>query len=331
MPPEAEFEAEVVDSELEPLPDSLPLAAAIHLSRQPVSVIMAAQAGSSRPAKSNALFLRAALLLMLLGATGVGGWLTLGASSGSQTAELPSCLRADAAAPCAQAIVTGATAGSPVPPSVSHTRPDASAASPAVDAAPVDTTEILARGVQEVPKVLIASTESVADGLESRSPGAGSLAPALPGPIAMAIDPLPPAVIAANQLAPPQEERSDRLPCRELVVAAQSMSIRFDYASPYLDRAALASLSAFVVRLQACPSVIIIIEGHTDSDGYENRNDKLSWYRAEAVRESLITAGAKAEQLSIIGFGQSRPVLPNVTTENKRQNRRVALVVERRP
>ena len=82
------------------------------------------------------------------------------------------------------------------------------------------------------------------------------------------------------------------------------------------------------MRLRSCPSTKVIIEGHTDSDGRAAWNQSLSVHRAKAVLEHLVHAGVQPSQLSAIGFGQSRPYAPNVSTKNKRSNRRVALVVD---
>jgi OmpA-OmpF porin, OOP family len=75
----------------------------------------------------------------------------------------------------------------------------------------------------------------------------------------------------------------------------------------------------------------VIIEGHTDSDGRAAWNQTLSVHRAKAVREHLVSAGAKPRQLSVIGFGQFRPHAPNVSAKNKRSNRRAVLIVELPP
>jgi outer membrane protein OmpA-like peptidoglycan-associated protein len=140
-------------------------------------------------------------------------------------------------------------------------------------------------------------------------------------------NPLPAAMIPKTSLLP-QDVSTDRYDCRELRAASQSINIRFAYASSSLHQAILPALESFAMRLRSCPSTKVIIEGHTDSDGRAVWNQSLSVHRAKAVLEHLVRAGVQPSQLSAIGFGQSRPYAPNVSTKNKRSNRRAALVVD---
>jgi outer membrane protein OmpA-like peptidoglycan-associated protein len=126
----------------------------------------------------------------------------------------------------------------------------------------------------------------------------------------------------------PQNVPADRHDCRELGAASRSIHISFDHASSVLKQAILPALDAFAGSLRSCPSTKVIIEGHTDSDGRVAWNQSLSVRRAKAVLEHLVHAGVPPSQLSAIGFGQFRPHAPNVSTKNKRSNRRVALVVD---
>ncbi len=68
----------------------------------------------------------------------------------------------------------------------------------------------------------------------------------------------------------------------------------------------------------------VVIEGHTDSTGSFGYNMRLSRERAQAVKRALIGLGAdNAANFNTKGFGESRPLLPNTTRENRRKNRRV--------
>ncbi len=76
---------------------------------------------------------------------------------------------------------------------------------------------------------------------------------------------------------------------------------------------------------------IFVVEGHTDNRGGEERNAKLSWDRAEAVREYLIDRfKVDASRIKTQGLGYSRPRFPNDSPVNMLKNRRVELLfVER--
>ena len=69
----------------------------------------------------------------------------------------------------------------------------------------------------------------------------------------------------------------------------------------------------------------IELAGHTDDRGSENYNKVLSTQRAEAVRQYLISKGVSSERLVAVGYGETKPVLPNDTDEGREANRRVEL------
>lgn len=69
-----------------------------------------------------------------------------------------------------------------------------------------------------------------------------------------------------------------------------------------------------------------IIEGHTDSDGQDDFNQKLSEQRANTVKNTLVELGIDASRLTCAGYGESRPVSDNTTPEGKAANRRVEFV-----
>lgn len=67
----------------------------------------------------------------------------------------------------------------------------------------------------------------------------------------------------------------------------------------------------------------IRIEGHTDSDGKDAYNKKLSQQRADSVKSFLVKAGIDESRLEAVGYGEERPVADNDTDEGKEKNRRV--------
>ncbi len=66
------------------------------------------------------------------------------------------------------------------------------------------------------------------------------------------------------------------------------------------------------------------IIGHTDSDGDEELNQRLSRARANAARSYLMTKGVAANRLSAVGMGETSPIADNATVEGKAKNRRLA-------
>jgi OOP family OmpA-OmpF porin len=69
------------------------------------------------------------------------------------------------------------------------------------------------------------------------------------------------------------------------------------------------------------------IEGHTDNQGNPQSNLQLSKDRAQAVAAHLIKAGIDASRLDVEGFGDTRPIAPNLTPRGRELNRRVEFVI----
>jgi outer membrane protein OmpA-like peptidoglycan-associated protein len=69
------------------------------------------------------------------------------------------------------------------------------------------------------------------------------------------------------------------------------------------------------------------IQGHTDDTGTPEHNKSLSEARANAVLEWLVAHGIDANRLAAHGFGQERPLSPNVTPQGRARNRRVELII----
>lgn len=69
------------------------------------------------------------------------------------------------------------------------------------------------------------------------------------------------------------------------------------------------------------------VEGHTDNVGGEQLNLVLSELRAYVVAMELIKRGVNPEWITVRGYGETRPVAPNDTDENRAKNRRVEIIL----
>lgn len=78
------------------------------------------------------------------------------------------------------------------------------------------------------------------------------------------------------------------------------------------------------------PLMRIELEAHTDDQGSDDYNVKLSEARAKAVMDWLITKKVDRERLSFKGYGETRPLVPNTSEENRAKNRRVEFKVMER-
>jgi len=72
------------------------------------------------------------------------------------------------------------------------------------------------------------------------------------------------------------------------------------------------------------------IQGHTDNTGPRDHNQKLSDARASSVRDWLVKAGVSSSRMTPKGYGQDRPISPNVTEANKAKNRRVQFIIQKK-
>jgi outer membrane protein OmpA-like peptidoglycan-associated protein len=74
------------------------------------------------------------------------------------------------------------------------------------------------------------------------------------------------------------------------------------------------------------------IQGHTDNSGAADHNKVLSDQRANSVRDWLTNHGVASGRLTAVGYGQERPLVPNVTAAMRARNRRVQFkIVEQDP
>lgn len=105
--------------------------------------------------------------------------------------------------------------------------------------------------------------------------------------------------------------------------------VLFDFNQATLKPGAREKLSKLAGILLAYPgSYRMQIEGHTDSVGSQDYNQKLSEDRAGAVHDYLISAALPADRMvAVRGFGKIRPVATNDTPEGRQTNRRVEIVI----
>jgi len=89
-------------------------------------------------------------------------------------------------------------------------------------------------------------------------------------------------------------------------------------------RERLARLSGIVL---AHPGLNLEVEGHTDSTGSDELNQKLSEQRAGTTREYLVQQGLANGSITAKGYGKTMPVADNSTTQGRQQNRRVELII----
>lgn len=86
-------------------------------------------------------------------------------------------------------------------------------------------------------------------------------------------------------------------------------------------------LDGLVKLLKENPTMKIRVEGHTDDRGEPALNQRLSLDRAFQIREFLIKKGIAGNRVQFKGYGDTQPLAPNDTEENRQKNRRVEFVI----
>ena len=104
-------------------------------------------------------------------------------------------------------------------------------------------------------------------------------------------------------------------------------SILFSSASAQLSSEDQLALIGFAGYLKSHPSFNVEIQGHTDNVGSERTNQILSQQRAQSVRNALIELGLDPKLISAKGYGSSKPVGSNQSSEGRSLNRRTAFVI----
>ncbi len=102
-------------------------------------------------------------------------------------------------------------------------------------------------------------------------------------------------------------------------------NILFEFDKAIILNEAVEVLDQLVIYLNKYPALNIEISGHTDDQGEEGHNKKLSKARADAVGNYLEERAIGADRIKTFGWGSEFPIVENSSEENRAENRRVAL------
>lgn len=119
----------------------------------------------------------------------------------------------------------------------------------------------------------------------------------------------------------------------ELITKVNNAADRvfFVRAKATIEKISFHELDRVVQILQSDSTLRLRIEGHTDSEGTDERNQKLSDRRARAVFHYLSLQGIDPERMDYIGYGDKKPIATNNTREGMAQNRRVEMILMNYP
>jgi outer membrane protein OmpA-like peptidoglycan-associated protein len=127
----------------------------------------------------------------------------------------------------------------------------------------------------------------------------------------------------------PQKFTSVQLKLQPLLVGANLTlkDILFETNSDQLNEISFTELERVVGLMKENPGLAVEINAHTDDVGSASYNLALSDRRAQSVVDFLIESNINQDRFTARGLGESQPVVPNDTEENKAKNRRVVLKI----
>jgi outer membrane protein OmpA-like peptidoglycan-associated protein len=112
------------------------------------------------------------------------------------------------------------------------------------------------------------------------------------------------------------------------VAQAPSFMVFFDWDRSNLSAQALSTIKQASDTFKTKGSARITATGHADRSGPENYNMALSLRRANAVKDALVRNGVPATAISVVGKGESQPLVPTADGVREPQNRRVEIVLQ---
>ncbi len=125
----------------------------------------------------------------------------------------------------------------------------------------------------------------------------------------------------------PEDPFTDGLRNIEVGSALILNNIFFETAKSTLLPASFTELDKIAAFLNEGTVSLIEISGHTDNEGSDEVNDKLSKSRAQSVIDYLVSKGIPAAKLQVAGYGKRKPIDTNQSQEGKAVNRRVEFLV----
>jgi OOP family OmpA-OmpF porin len=122
--------------------------------------------------------------------------------------------------------------------------------------------------------------------------------------------------------ATPMGTKVDSMGC-EILHAPKDLGVIFETDSAKIKSSALGKFKKYVDYLKQVPDAKVILEAHTDDVGNAQYNMGLSQRRAASVKQKLVDLGISANRIETIGYGETKPKVPNDSAQNRAQNRRV--------
>lgn len=113
----------------------------------------------------------------------------------------------------------------------------------------------------------------------------------------------------------------------EIGAVVRLNNVFFDFDKWDLRPESYMELDRVVALLRDNPAIEIEMSAHTDSRGADDYNFKLSDNRARSVMDYILSKGVATKRIASKGYGETKPVAPNDTDDNRQLNRRVEFTI----
>ncbi|MBN1250659.1 MAG: OmpA family protein [Bacteroidales bacterium] len=105
-------------------------------------------------------------------------------------------------------------------------------------------------------------------------------------------------------------------------------NVNFKTGESKLDQVSKVCINQLVIFLKENPEFNIVLQGHTDNQGGYQYNIDLSVSRTKAVKDYISSKGINSKRIKYIGYGETKPLVPNTTNKGRAINRRVEFIVK---
>lgn len=171
-------------------------------------------------------------------------------------------------------------------------------------------------------EVTLKATELTVSGLAASQEIAAGVRAAVPNQ-------LPPGFTGRDAIDVMSAEQQAASVCQDMMRDATARGVlEFDRAKADLTAESTQTLRELAEIAKECPAFKIEIEGHTDAEGTDERNQRLSDRRARAVADYLAREGVASARMSTVGYGATRPIADNNSADGRARNRRIEFVVK---
>lgn len=117
---------------------------------------------------------------------------------------------------------------------------------------------------------------------------------------------------------------------RDMVASREIPPVEFELGSSTLLKSSYDLLDRVAEILLRHPKLKLIVEGHTDDLGGDAWNERLSLYRAGAVKQYLAAKGIHPDSIKVYGYSHSRRITTDTSDRGRALNRRVEFILTTR-